>query len=332
MKLDMKWIALLALVIQNSGLAIMMRFTIVAANENERYMASSAVLNAELMKLIISIVCCYLFDAGRSLESFNSLIKVELSNSSDWFKLMIPSILYTLQNSLQYFSMTMLSAPVFQVLYQMKIITTALFSVLILSKRIGIFQWLAIVALAGGVALVQLSQLKDSKSKENSFSGLISVLLSCLTSGFAGVYFEMVLKSSKASIWIRNIQLAAIGIVFSIIACYYRDKEDIIEKGFLFGYDHLVWSVIILQAAGGMIVAVVVKYADNVLKGFATSISIILSCLVSSFLLNDVNFNLAFCTGAIVVLAAVFAYSYSPPTFSILGFNASQLGTKVLST
>eukprot|EP01035_Chromulina_nebulosa_P019607 gene19607-25514_t len=214
----------------------------------------------------------------------------------------------------------------------MKIITTALFSVLILSKRIGIFQWLAIVALAGGVSLVQLSQLKDSKSKENSFSGLISVLLSCLTSGFAGVYFEMVLKSSKASIWIRNIQLAAIGIVFSIIACYYRDKEDIIEKGFLFGYDHLVWSVIILQAAGGMIVAVVVKYADNVLKGFATSISIILSCLVSSFLLNDVNFNLAFCTGATVVLAAVFAYSYSPPTFSILGFNSSQLGTKVLST
>lgn len=114
--------------------------------------------------------------------------------------------------------MELLSAPVFQVLYQMKIITTALFSVLILSKRIGAFQWLSVVALAGGVALVQLSQLKSGGSqKENSLTGLVSVMLGCLTSGFAGVYFEMVLKSSKASIWLRNIQLSVIGGILSFV-------------------------------------------------------------------------------------------------------------------
>ena len=36
-----------------------------------------------------------------------------------------------------------------------------------------------------------------------------------------------------------------------------------------------------------MVVAVVIKYADNILKGFATSLSIILSSLISYFFLQD---------------------------------------------
>jgi UDP-sugar transporter A1/2/3 len=110
-----------------------------------------------------------------------------------------------------------------------------------LSKRVGIYQWLSVVALAGGVALVQLSQLEDhSESKKNSFLGLISVLFCCVTSGFAGVYFEMVLKSSKPSIWLRNVQLSLIGGILAMFACYYRDFTLIQEKGFLHGYDKYV--------------------------------------------------------------------------------------------
>ena len=36
-----------------------------------------------------------------------------------------------------------------------------------------------------------------------------------------------------------------------------------------------------------MVVAVVIKYADNILKGFATSLSIILSSIVSYYFLKD---------------------------------------------
>jgi UDP-sugar transporter A1/2/3 len=100
----------------------------------------------------------------------------------------------------------------------MKIITTAVFSVLILSKRLTGIQWGSIVALAVGVPLVQLSQTEHDNSKENSVAGLLSVILGCCTSGFAGVYFEMVLKSSNVSIWMRNIQLSVIGIFFSLVS------------------------------------------------------------------------------------------------------------------
>ena len=74
------------------------------------------------------------------------------------------------------------------------------------------------------------------------------------------------------------------------------------------------------------IVAVVVKYADNVLKGFATSLSILISSLVSWYMFHDLDVNLAFLVGSMVVLAAVYWYGYTPPT------NAIHSGLKEPST
>jgi drug/metabolite transporter (DMT)-like permease len=214
--LSLKWIALACLIIQNSGLAVTMRYTfILSSSTHDKYITSTAVIMAELIKLSISLLACFVSDCHGSYQKLINLFYKEfVANKSDFLKLMVPSILYIIQNSLQYFSMQCLSAPVFQVLYQMKIITTAMFSVLILSKHLTSIQWISILALTLGVALVQLSQGNSNSSTDsNSLAGLVSVILGCLTSGFAGVYFEMVLKSSSASIWLRNIQLSVIGVI-----------------------------------------------------------------------------------------------------------------------
>lgn len=39
------------------------------------------------------------------------------------------------------------------------------------------------------------------------FIGFGAVLMATLTSGFAGVYFEKILKTGPTSVWMRNIQL-----------------------------------------------------------------------------------------------------------------------------
>ena len=44
-----------------------------------------------------------------------------------------------------------------------------------------------------------------------------------------------------------------------------------------------MWYLVALNAIGGLIVAVVVKYADNILKGFACSMAIIITCMVSGW-------------------------------------------------
>jgi len=45
-----------------------------------------------------------------------------------------------------------------QVTYQLKILTTALFSVSMLGKRLGLYQWLSLLLLMAGVTLVQVSE------------------------------------------------------------------------------------------------------------------------------------------------------------------------------
>ena len=44
-------------------------------------------------------------------------------------------------------------------------------------------------------------------SMSSELIGLGAVLAACFSSGFAGVYFEKILKGTKQSLWLRNIQL-----------------------------------------------------------------------------------------------------------------------------
>lgn len=109
-------------------------------------------------------------------------------------------------------------------------------------------------------------------------------------------------------IWIRNIQMSffsvLLGLVFVVML---QDGTTIVERGFFVNYTPLTWTVIAIQAVGGLIVALVVKYADNILKGFATSISIILSSIVSVWLFNF-TFSGSFLLGAALVIYATYLY------------------------
>jgi len=86
----------------------------------------------------------------------------------------------------------------------------------------------------------------------------------------------------------------------------------VLENGFFYGYNPVVVAVIFLQGLGGLIVAIVVKYADNILKGFAASFSIVTSCFLS-YLVFDFHPNWMFVMGAVLVNLSMYMYSYAPP-------------------
>jgi hypothetical protein len=68
-----------------------------------------------------------------------------------------------------------------------------------------------------------------------------------------------------------------------------------------------VVSVIVFQAGGGLVIALVMKYADNIIKGFATSLASLISTVASMYLFGFEP-NLKFVIGAILVLASAFYY------------------------
>lgn len=168
---------------------------------------------------------------------------------------------------------------------------------------------------------------------QSNAKGFASVLVACILSGLAGVYFEKIVKNTtpnkydqkrktnsglfepeqnvKTQLWIRNIQLSLFSVLLgSIFVVGLQDGAAIWENGFFQNYSILTWIVILIQAGGGLIVGLVVRYADNILKGFATSISIILSSLIS-YLLFDFEFTFAFTLGALLVVYATFLYGRS---------------------
>jgi len=182
--------------------------------------------------------------------------------------------------------------------------------VIMLSRKLSALKWGSLLVLFAGVALVQVQNISVSSKSgqtQNGFLGLFAVIVSCLSSGFAGVYFEKMLKGSDASVWLRNVQLGIFGSTTAVIGMLLTDGAAIVQKGFFFAYTPLVFLVVFQQAIGGLIVALVVRYADNILKGFATSLSIILSCTASVFLF-DYHITLKFILGASLVIVAICLY------------------------
>ncbi|KIH56293.1 UDP-galactose transporter [Ancylostoma duodenale] len=186
-----------------------------------------------------------------------------------------------------------------------------------LGRSLNRLKWLALILLTGGVALVQMPAGESSKTSANadtsdSIVGLLAVLAACFSSGFAGVYFEKILKTTNVSLWMRNLQLAFFSIFGGFLMCWLYDWQAIEKDGFLQGYNTIIWIVVALQAYGGLVIALVVKYADNILKGFAVSLSIILSSFISWWFLADFTPSLMFAAGATIVIVSTFVYGYEP--------------------
>ena len=124
------------------------------------------------------------------------------------------------------------------------------------------------------------------------------------------MYFEKILKGTPVSLWIRNVQLGLFGFIIGFVGIYMKDGAAVRDpaRGGLFqGFNWLVCGVVVVQGAGGLLVAVVVKYADNILKGFATSVSIVLSAIASIYLFGF-EVTSIFSTGTALVIASVFMY------------------------
>ena len=70
------------------------------------------------------------------------------------------------------------------------------------------------------------------------------------------------------------------------------DSKSIAENGWLQGIDTLALLIVAISALGGLVIAAVMKYADNIIKCYATSIAIVFSALVSHFIFKDLNVNM----------------------------------------
>lgn len=106
---------------------------------------------------------------------------------------------------------------------------------LILQRKFSAKKWFALVILTVGVAIVQVSGSGDkhhnaATDSRHRLIGLVAVLCAACTSGFAGVYFEKILKGSQTTLWLRNIQMGLPSILIAFFTIYSKDSKVVAEQ------------------------------------------------------------------------------------------------------
>uniref|UniRef100_A0A0R3S5D0 UDP-galactose translocator n=1 Tax=Elaeophora elaphi TaxID=1147741 RepID=A0A0R3S5D0_9BILA len=287
--------ALIWLTLQNSALTLLLRYSRVRVVDKV-FLPSVAVFFTEVLKLVTCLI--FIIYEEKSVSRLFTLI---FCNAKDTFKVCIPAVIYIIQNNLFYVAASHLEAAAYMVTAQLKIFTTAIFAVIMLKRTITRKEWLSLSVLFIGICLVQLDQhgTKKALSSSDPFLGLLAAISACILSGFAGIYFEKILKTGPSiSVWMRNVQLAVFGIPSKIIT----------NEGMLYGFDMLVWIVVFWYCIGGLSVAVCIKYCGNIAKNFATSTAIIISMIASVYVFDFIP-NPLFLLGTGLVIASIFLYS-----------------------
>ena len=128
-----KYAALFLLVAQMVGLVLLMRYSRThKIPDQPLYLASTAVFVMEVMKFVI---CCIVITYQSGGNLIGELQDHVVGAPMEIVKLCVPSLLYTVQNNLLYLALTNLDAATYQVCYQLKILTTAIFSAILLHVR-----------------------------------------------------------------------------------------------------------------------------------------------------------------------------------------------------
>mmetsp|Transcript_28950 Transcript_28950/g.62259 ORF Transcript_28950/g.62259 Transcript_28950/m.62259 type:complete len:383 (+) Transcript_28950:33-1181(+) len=306
---------LCTLAVQNACQMLSMRYSRMPGQP--KYLSSTAVVLAEAVKMIFSFaVLTQQMGLIRALQFTWDGIFVAWR---DTLLVGLPALLYLVQNNLLYVAATHLDAATCQVAYQLKLLTTAFFTVTLLKRHISIRRWGALGMLFLGVVFVQNptgSSVAGSASSQSPVLGMAAVTCACFLSGLAGVWLERIVKRSHdVPIWLRNMQLGVISLILGIANVYVFDGEAVALSGFFQGYTWIAAFVVLQVSLGGLLVALIMKYADNVVKGFATSLSIVLSSGVSWFIPSfEFEPSASFVIGSSLVIAATILYSKAVPS------------------
>lgn len=197
--------------------------------------------------------------------------------SAGWMTMMVPSVLYVLQNNLQLISTSSVGPLIYQAVSQIKVLMTSIISVYFLHKHLSTLQWSAVLALTFGIGVVVVAGAGEGSpmrkreyediGQERFLFGAILIVLATFVGSLAAVFTEYKIKSDKnINLWIRNLQLAMFSILPSLAAVLISAANVGLRAQFD-NLDRVAWSVVLMRSAGGFAVALVLRYCDAILKG-----------------------------------------------------------------
>lgn len=309
---------LILLAIQNCSKNLLVRYVM---KDQPKFLTSAAVVGSETTKLTLSIIYILLVEK----QSFGSIFQFIKNDIHTTLLVLVPASAYNLQMSLEYVAMSNLDAALFSVLVQSKLVFTATFASVVLRKKLRKLQVISLVLLTSGVMLCNLSRMNMGSGKEGEDSfmdakmikGVTATLGIAVSSGFASVFTEKVIKAHKKSLSenaappslaYTQVQLASMSLLAIGAYAIVMDFRPIVEYGLFQNFTFGAVLTVLMSALGGLTVAAVLKYADSILKGYATALSVILTGVLSVHFFGT-DLNLIYGMGVVNVVMAVLLYN-----------------------
>ena len=233
----MKYFSLGLLIFMNTAQVIFMRYA--RTYSPEKYNEITAVILGEVMKIVMSF-CLMVGENGSVVATVRMLRRQSKENRREVVLQCVPALLYTVQNIAMYVAISNLDAGLFQICTRMKILITALLSMIFLGKRIRFLQWVSLFILVIGVIIVKGTKPSTPGKDMNFLVGFIAVLVSSTSSGLAGVFMEKMFKNKKLTVWNRNFWLALWSMIVGVITAVYK-RHDIVKES-VFSGNYSFWA------------------------------------------------------------------------------------------
>ncbi|XP_059649286.1 CMP-sialic acid transporter 1-like isoform X2 [Cornus florida] len=231
----------------------------------------------------------------------------------------IPSIIYLVHNNVQFATLTYVDTSTYQIMGNLKIVTTGILFRLFLRRKLSNLQWMAIILLAVGTTTSQVKGCGEASCESlfsSSIQGYMLGILSACLSALAGVYTEFLMKKNNDSLYWQNVQLYAFGAIFNMARLLADDFKGGFENGpwwqrIFNGYSITTWLVVFNLGSTGLLVSWLMKYADNIVKVYSTSMAMLMTMSLSVFLFNF-RPTLQLFLGIIVCMMSLHMY-FAPP-------------------
>jgi UDP-sugar transporter A1/2/3 len=140
-------------------------------------------------------------------------------------------------------------------------------------------------------SLSSSSSSRDDQQTTHLKLGVIPVLAASLISGLAGAWTQKnlqqtVLLSQHTNSLLRTVEMSFFSALFLLatLAVGSPDRVRAKREGWTVGWTVRTWIPIVTNAAGGVLVGLVTKYAGSVRKGFALILGMLLSGLLQNYL------------------------------------------------
>ncbi|KAK9280198.1 hypothetical protein L1049_013885 [Liquidambar formosana] len=231
----------------------------------------------------------------------------------------IPSIIYLIHNNVQFATLTYVDTSTYQIMGNLKIVTTGILFRLFLKRKLSNLQWMAIVLLAVGTTTSQVKGCGEASCHflfSAPIQGYMLGILSACLSALAGVYTEFLMKKNNDSLYWQNVQLYTFGAIFNMARLLLDDFKGGFEEGpwwqrLLKGYSITTWMVVLNLGSTGLLVSWLMKYSDNIVKVYSTSMAMLLTMVLSVFLFNF-RPTLQLFLGIIICMMSLHMYFAAP--------------------